>query len=118
VLELIKGANLALRFLWELFALGTLGYWGFKTGSGTVTKIGLGIGAPLVAAVAWGTFVSPQAPVQLPGLLVLVLQVLIFGSVAAGLVATGHRNLALVFVVIVLINALLMYAWGHWQASR
>jgi hypothetical protein len=33
-------------------------------------------------------------------------------------VATGHRNLALVFVVIVLINALLMYAWGHWQASR
>jgi hypothetical protein len=86
-LELIKGANLALRFLWELFALGTLGYWGFKTGSGTIAKIGLG--APLVAAVAWGTFVSPQAPVQLPGLLVLVLQVLIFGSVAAGF--GGHR---------------------------
>ena len=116
MLELIKGAYLALRFLWELFALGTLGYWGFKTGSGTIAKIG--IGAPLVAAVAWGTFVSPQAPVQLPGLLVLVLQVLIFGSVAAGPVATGHRNLALAFVVIVLINALLMYAWGHWQASR
>jgi hypothetical protein len=29
VLELIKGANLALRFLLELFALGALGYWGY-----------------------------------------------------------------------------------------
>jgi hypothetical protein len=45
VLELIKGANLALRFLWELFALGTLGYWGFKIGSGTIAKIGLSASA-------------------------------------------------------------------------
>ena len=111
MLELIKGANLALRFLLELCALGALGYWGFKTGNGTIMKIVLGIGAPLVAAVVWGTFVSPQAPVQLPGLLVLVLQVLVFGSAAAGLVATGHRTLARVFVVIVVINAILMYVW-------
>jgi hypothetical protein len=57
-LEVIKGANLALRFLLELCALGALGYWGFKTGGGLIAKIGLGIGAPLVAAVVWGTFVS------------------------------------------------------------
>jgi hypothetical protein len=31
----------------------------------------------------------------------------------AGLVATGHRTLALVFVVIVVINAILMYVWGQ-----
>jgi hypothetical protein len=111
VLELIKGANLALRFLLELCALGALGYWGFKTGNVTITKIVLGVGAPLVAAVVWGIFVSPQAPVQLPGVLVLILQVLVFGSAAAGLVATGHRTLALVFVVIVVINAILMHVW-------
>jgi len=113
VLEVIKGANVALRFLLELCALGALGYWGFKTGSGALAKTTLGIGAPLVAAVVWGTFVSPNAPVQLPGLLVLILQVLVFGSAAAGLVATGHRTLALAFVVIVVINALLMYVWGQ-----
>jgi hypothetical protein len=113
VLELIKGANLALRFLLELCALGALGYWGFKTGNGTITKVALGVGAPLVAAVVWGTFVSPQAPVQLPGLMVLILQVLVFGSAAAALVATGHRTLAVVFVVIVVINAILMYVWGQ-----
>jgi Protein of unknown function (DUF2568) len=113
MLELIKGANQALRFLLELCALGALAYWGFKTGNATITKIVLGVGAPLVAAVVWGTFVSSQAPVQLPGLLILVLQVLVFGLAAAGLVVTGHRTLALVFEVIVVINALLMYVWGQ-----
>ena len=107
MLELIRGANLALRFLLDL---GALGYWGFKTGGGLIAKIGLGIGAPLIAAVVWGTFLSPQAPVRLSGLLVLILQALVFGSAAAGLVATGHRTLALVFVVI---NAALMYLWGQ-----
>ena len=113
MLEVIKGANLTLRFLLELCALGALGYWGFKTANGTLAKIGLGVGAPLVAAVVWGMFVSPQTPAVLPGLVVLVLQVLVFGSAAAGLVATGHRTLATVFVVIVVTNAVLMYVGGQ-----
>ena len=112
-MELIKAANLLLRFLLELCALGSLGYWGVKTGNATITKIVLGVGAPLVAAVVWGIFVSPRAPVQLPWLVVLLLQVLVFGSAAAGLLATGHRTLALAFVVIVVINAVLMYVWGQ-----
>jgi hypothetical protein len=41
-MELIKGANLALRFLLELCALGALGYWGFKAGNTTIAKIALG----------------------------------------------------------------------------
>ena len=108
---LIKGANLALRFLLELWVLGALGYWGFKTGNTTIAKIALGVGAPLIAAVVWAVFVSPQASVQLPGLVILVLQVLVFGSAAAALAATGHLTLAVVFVVIVVINAILMYVW-------
>jgi hypothetical protein len=113
VLEVIKGANLALRFLLELCALVALGYWGFTTGSGAITKVALGIGVPLVAAVVWGVFVAPRAPVALPGFVVLLLQVLVFGSAAAGLVATGHRTLALAFAVVVVLNAVLMYAWGQ-----
>ncbi len=113
MLELIKGANLALRFLLELCALGALGYWGFKTGGGAVAKITLGIGAPLVAAVVWGAFLSPRAAVALPGALVLLLQALVFGLAAACLVATGHPRLALVFGVVVVVNAVLMYAWGQ-----
>jgi hypothetical protein len=113
VLELIKGVNLALRFLLELCALVALGYWGFKTGSAAIAKVALGIGLPLVAAVVWGVFVAPRAPVALPGFVVLPLQVVVFGSAAAGLVATGHRTLALAFGVLVVINAILMYVWGQ-----
>jgi hypothetical protein len=110
-MELIKGANLALRFLLELCTLVALGYWGFKTGSGAIAKVALGISVPLVAAVVWGVFVAPRAPVALPGIVVLLLQVLVFGSAAAGLIATGHRALALAFAVVVVINSILMYVW-------
>ncbi len=113
MLEVIKGTNLLLRFLLELFALGALGYWGFKTGGGTAAKVGLGIGAPLVAAFVWGVFLSPRAAVALPGTLVLVLQAVVFGAAAASLVATGHRTLAFVFVAVAVMNAILMYAWGQ-----
>ncbi len=113
MLELIKGANLALRFLLELCAMGALGYWGFKTGGGAVAKITLGLGAPLVAAIVWGTFLSPRAAVALPGALVLLLQALVFASGSVGLAATGHPKLALAFGVIVVVNAVLMYVWGQ-----
>jgi hypothetical protein len=113
MLELIKGANLLSRFLLELCALGALSYWGLKTGSATITKVVLGVGAPLVAAVVWGTFLSPRAPIQLHWVIVLGLQALVLASAAAGLVATGHRRLALVFGVIVVINAILLYVWGQ-----
>jgi len=108
--EFIKGANLLLRFLLELCALGAVGYWGFRIGGGLAAKIRLGIGVPLVV---WAIFVSPQAPVRLALPLSLLLQVLVFGLAAAALVATGHRTPAWVFVALVVINALLMYVWGQ-----
>ena len=92
---------------------GALGYWGFKTGNGAIAKIGFGIGAPLAAAVVWGTFVSPQAPVQLPGHLVLILQALVFGLAAAALAATGYQILALALGVIVVVNVVLIHVWGQ-----
>jgi Protein of unknown function (DUF2568) len=43
MLEVIKTANVALRFLLELCILVALGYWGFQTGQGQLAKIALGI---------------------------------------------------------------------------
>jgi hypothetical protein len=63
--------------------------------------------------VIWAVFVSPQAPMRLPVLLGVLLQVLVFGLAAAALAATGHRSLAWVFGVVVAVNAVLMYAWGQ-----
>jgi len=60
----LKSANLALAFLLELCMLAALGYWGFITGESSVSRISLGLGAPLLAAIIWGTFLSPKAAVQ------------------------------------------------------
>ena len=58
---LLQSANLALRFLLELAALGALAYWGSRTGSVPITKLGLGIGTPLLARRA-GDAVRTVAP--------------------------------------------------------
>jgi hypothetical protein len=113
MMAFIKGSNLLLRFILELCALGAVGYWGFKTGGGFAAKLGLGIGAPLVVAVVWAVFVSPQAPVRLALPLSLLLQAAVFGIAAAALVATVHRTLAWVFVALVVVNAVLMYVLGQ-----
>lgn len=101
-------ANLGLRFLLELSALGALGYWGFTLPFGWLGRIGLGIGAPVIAALIWGAFVSPKAAVPLPGEWRLVPEVLVFGAAAAALYAAGKPALAATFVVLAVISRILL----------
>lgn len=56
---MLKSANLLVRFLLELCALVALAYWGFHTEGALAIRLGLGIVAPLLAALVWGTFVAP-----------------------------------------------------------
>jgi hypothetical protein len=83
--ELIKGSALATRFLLQVCTLGVLGYWGFTTGGSALAKVRLGIGVPLDAAVAWGTFVAPKALVKVPGAVRLLVEVGVR-------VRVGHRR--------------------------
>jgi hypothetical protein len=99
--------NLALAFALELCALAALGLWGFSVGDGPVAKALLSIGAPLCAAVLWGVFAAPRAPVSLP-LVRFVTKVLVFGSAAVALYTTGHSTLSIVFAFIVVANAALI----------
>jgi hypothetical protein len=113
MLEVIKTANVALRFLLELCILVALGYWGFQTGQGQLAKIALGIGFPLIAAVVWGLFGAPGSPWQLHDPWHLVLEVILFGGAALALFVAGQRVLGLAFVLLFVMNRALMYAWGQ-----
>src|SRR5687767_3853397 len=84
---------LTVAFLSELAALAALASWGWSASAAMAPRLLLAVGAPLLAGVLWGVFVSPQALVQVPALRVGV-TLLVFGSGVLALVATGHPRLA------------------------
>ena len=47
--------NLALRFILELLALYSIGYWGWNAGEGVIIYF-LAFGTPFLAAFLWGRF--------------------------------------------------------------
>jgi Protein of unknown function (DUF2568) len=110
---MIKGIALVLRFLLELCALGALGYWGFVTGGSALAKVGLGLGIPLVAAVAWGTFVAPKALVKVPGAVRLLVEVGVFVSATAALYVAGSTSLATALMLAYALDRVLLIAL--WQ---
>ena len=112
-LTAFKNANLALAFFLELGVLVALGYWGFQMGQGTIAKIGLGIGAPLMAVVVWGLFGAPNAVWHLNGPWRLILEVVFFGSAAVALFVSGQRVLGVPFALVFVLNHALIYAWAQ-----
>jgi hypothetical protein len=108
----MAAANLTLRFVLELCMLAAFGYWGFNAGSDALSSALLGIGAPLVAATVWGLLLSPRAPISLPLLAHLALQVVIFGLAALALAASGQPTLAIVFAAVVAGHLVLKYGLG------
>jgi hypothetical protein len=112
-MDIIKGSNLALRFLLELGILAALAVWGFHSVQGMLGKMAVGIGVPLLVAILWGMFLAPASSLRLEGLLYLILEVVIFGVAAAALYATDHVALAWALVLIAVINKVLMVVWGQ-----
>src|SRR5581483_8385654 len=92
MLALLQNANLVLAFLLELGALVALGYWGFHSGEGMIAKIGLGIGAPVIAIIIWALFGAPKATWALPGNWHLIVAAVFFGAAAVALFSAGQRQ--------------------------
>ncbi len=113
MIELAKGANLLLRFLLELCALVALGSWGWHVGTGRAAKLGLAVGAPLIAAVVWGLFVAPGRRIDPSAPVRVVLEVTVFGAAAAGLTAAGRVHLAAALLLVYAVNRILMVVWGQ-----
>ena len=88
--------------------LAALGYWGFKTGDSTAVQWLLGLGAPTVAAVVWGLFISPKATVEVPKVVWIGVQVILFGAAAVALAAVAPQSLAAFFAVAVVVDGAAM----------
>ncbi len=97
-----------------------LGVWGWATGDG-VLKFMLAMAVPLIAAAIWGIFAVPNdpsrsgnAPVIVPGLVRLVLELAFFTSVVWALFALHQSILGWVFGVIAIVHYLVSYERVSW----
>lgn len=77
--------NLAFRFVLEMAAFVALAVGGYAIGSGVISWI-FAIGLPVAAMAAWGTFNVPgdrsrsgEAPVPVPGVVRLIVEIDVFG---------------------------------------
>lgn len=113
MLALLQNVNLVLAFLLELGVLVALGYWGFHTGQGMVVKIGLAVGAPVIAIIFWALFGAPKATWALPGNWHLIVAAVFFGAAVVALFSAGQRQWAIVFALLVVLNHILIYVWAQ-----
>lgn len=106
----VAGANLVLRFLLEIAMLVALGYWGFATGDAAWQRVALGLGAPLLALVAWGALVAPRAKWRLADPWRLGVETVLFGLAGWALWAAGAGGWAIALIVVAAINVALLTA--------
>ncbi|TPN28382.1 DUF2568 domain-containing protein [Mesorhizobium sp. B2-3-3] len=102
--------NLTLRFLLELVALLGIGMAGWSLSSGSWHWI-LALGLPFIAAVLWGTFAVPgdpsrsgRAPVPVPGMVRLVLELVILFAGAAGFHVAGYSVTGITVAALIAIS--------------
>lgn len=101
------GPNEVLRFLLELFALFSLGYWGFLAWPFPWPGVVFMIGTPLFAAVVWGLFRSPRAWFPLDAFGRSIVEIAVMGSAALAWAMLGYPVIALVFAVVATVSGIL-----------
>jgi len=99
--------NLVLRFLLELFAVFTFGYWGYLAWPFPWPGVLFMIGTPLFAIIVWGLFRSPKARVPLDPVGRGIVEIGVMGSAVIAWAMLGEPIVALVFGVIALVSGTL-----------
>jgi Protein of unknown function (DUF2568) len=101
-----RGATLTARFLCELAMLAVLAFWGYVVGEGPWAWL-LGVGAPALAAVVWGTFVAPKARIPVSAPVRVQIELVLYAVAAVGLGSAGQPVAAVVLAAAGLVTSLL-----------
>ncbi len=113
--------NLGVRFLLELAALAIMGVWGWHEGDGWLRFL-FALGIPLVAATLWGVFRVPndpgRAPVAVPGIVRLALELAYFGFAVWALHDLGAATWSWVMGIILVIHYAVSYDRLLWMVRQ
>jgi hypothetical protein len=104
--DLKLGVNDVIRFVVELFAFFTFGFWGFVAWP-FPWNIAFGIATPLFAIVVWALFRSPRAVIGLDAFGKALVEIVVMGSAALAWLMLGQPIIALVFGVVAIVSGVL-----------
>ena len=109
----VVGPNEVLRFLLEMAALFALGYAGWNLVDDALVSVVLATALPLLGATVWGVFRvdgDPKvAPIPVPGVVRLCIEVDVFTSAVVLLAVVGQAVTAGILAALVVGH----YVWGH-----
>ncbi|WP_438353648.1 YrdB family protein [Microbacterium sp. CJ88] len=88
-----------LAFVCELFAFGTLAFWGFAAWP-LPWNIVAGIAAPGVAILLWALFVSPRAVLAVHPFVRAIVELLVYAAATIAWWSIGATWVGLVFAVV------------------
>lgn len=116
--------NLALRFLLEISILVASGMWGWHQSDQWYRYI-IAFGIPLVLALIWAIFAVPddpsrsgKAPVPVPGIVRLIIELGIFTLAIWALYDLRNFNMSIIFGVITIIHYFISYDRIKWLLHR
>jgi len=110
----LNDANLALKFVLELLAIAAFAYWGASL-DGVLVSVIVGIAAPASAAALWGLFAAPRSSRRLPTRARVPFELGVFALAAGGLLAVDWTAVAVVFALVVIVNAALLARLDQWE---
>lgn len=96
--------NDALRLLLELFALFSLGLWGYLAWPFPLPGVFFMIGTPLFAAGVWALFRSPRAVFPLDPVGRVLVEIFVMGSAVGTWFMLGYPIVGLVFGVLAAVS--------------
>lgn len=116
--------NLIIRFALELSALVSASIWGYQQSDNWYRYL-WAVGVPVLMAIVWGIFNVPNdpsrsgaAPIVVPGLVRLVIELIFFGLAIWSLNKTGYPRLSLSMGIIVILHYLISYDRIGWLLSQ
>jgi hypothetical protein len=94
-----NGFNDILRFLLEIFAIVSLGIWGFVAWP-FAWNILVALGAPAIAIVLWGLFRSPKAVLHIDPFGKAIVEIAVMATAAYAWWDLGQPVVAVVFAIV------------------
>ena len=113
MLNIVKGANLALAFALELAMLAAYAIWALSLDFNGWLRWGLAVVLVAAAVAVWAMWAAPNSGTRLGEPALTVLKLVLFALAALALLLARQPGWSAAFAAAAVINLALAWAWGQ-----